>query len=197
MFLKHFKMDVARWIVPQQVADLSEVTLMRTLKLLWTYLPLQAMLWFRIAALCKRHRIPLAGVIQRMLFIVYGLEIVAGADIGGGLYIAHPVGTVISPEKLGDNCSIIANVTIGMRNEWKFPRIGNNVFIGAGARVLGGIEIGDGAIIGANAVVIHDAPAGATLVGIPARVIRLGGQPVKDAAGMQEKAAAVQVSELV
>lgn len=66
---------------------------------------------------------------------------------------------------------MIHNVTVGMRNEWAFPEIGDDVFIGAGARVLGGIVVGDGARIGANAVVIQDVPAGATVVGIPARVI--------------------------
>ena len=59
-----------------------------------------------------------------------------------------------------------------MRNEWKFPVIGDEVFIGAGARVLGDIQIGDGAKIGANAVVIRDVPANATAVGIPAKVIQ-------------------------
>lgn len=75
------------------------------------------------------------------------------------------------PKRIGRNCSVIANVTIGMRNEWVFPEIGNDVFIGAGARVLGGITLGDQAVIGANAVVIHDVPAGATAVGIPAKVV--------------------------
>jgi serine O-acetyltransferase len=62
-----------------------------------------------------------------------------------------------------------------MRNEQEFPTIGDGVFIGAGARVLGGISIGDGAVIGANAVVTNDIPAGATAVGIPARVSRING----------------------
>jgi serine O-acetyltransferase len=79
---------------------------------------------------------------------------------------------------MGRNCSIIAAVTIGMRNSWDFPEIGNEVFIGAGARVLGAIRIGDGAVIGANAVVISDLPAGATAVGIPARITRINGLPV-------------------
>jgi serine O-acetyltransferase len=72
---------------------------------------------------------------------------------------------------MGRNCSIIAAVTIGMRNEWTFPEIGDHVFIGAGARVLGGITIGDHAVIGANAVVIHNVAEKMTVVGIPARAI--------------------------
>ncbi len=183
--LKLFKHDVQRWIVPQQVADPSQVTYLTTLKLLWRYMPLRAMLWFRFGSWCKSKRVPLIpGLVQRYLYRYFGLEIVVGANIGGGLYIAHPIGTVVAPEEMGENCSIIANVTIGMRNEWAFPRIGHNVFIGAGARVLGNILVGNNAVIGANAVVIKDVPDGATAVGVPAKVIRLpqpsenGKQPV-------------------
>ena len=78
---------------------------------------------------------------------------------------------MIAVERIGRNCSIIAAVTLGLRNDHTFPSIGDDVFIGAGARVLGGIRIGDGARIGANAVVINDVPAGATAVGVPARVL--------------------------
>jgi len=167
-----FKKDIQRWIEPGQVADPSRVTFVTTLKLLYQHLPLQAMLLFRLGSWFKQKRIPLLpGFIQRTIAILYGLEILIGAKIGGGLYIPHPFGTVIVPHSMGENCSVIGNVTIGMRNKWEFPRIGNQVFIGAGARVLGGIEIGDGASIGANAVVIEDVPPGVTVVGIPARVV--------------------------
>lgn len=172
--LELFRQDVRRWIVPQQVADLSLVTFTTTLKLLWSHMPLRAMLLFRMGSWCKQKGIPiLPGLIQRTILLLYGLEISTSQEIGGGLYIAHPVGTVISVEKMGKNVSIIANVTIGMRNEWAFPCIEDNVTIGAGARVLGHIRIGEGAVIGANAVVIDDVPCGATMVGIPARDVRI------------------------
>lgn len=142
--------------------------------------PLRAMLWFRFGSWCKQRGIPfLPGYVQRRLYRRYGLEIVVGADIGGGLYIAHPIGTVVAPQRIGRNCTIVAAVTIGMRNEWEFPAIGDDVFIGAGARVLGGITIGDRARIGANAVVTRDVPAGATVVGIPARVVKIDGIPAE------------------
>jgi len=172
--LKLFKQDAQRWVIPQQVADPSAVTLMTTLKFLFRHMPLRAMFWFRFGSWCKQKSIPfLPGFFQRLIYKQYGLEISVGGDIGGGLYIAHPIGCVLMVNRMGTNCSIIAGITLGMRNEYAFPTIGDDVFIGAGARVLGGIQVGDGAVIGANAVVIKDVPAQATVVGIPARVVRI------------------------
>lgn len=174
-----FRQDLRCWVVPGQVADDAALTSFTVLRLFWQYMPVRAIALFRLACWFKQHRLPLfPGLLQRFIYRWYGLEIPSGADIGGGLYIAHPIGTVIMPKRIGRNCSVIAAVTIGMRNEWTFPEIGDNVFIGAGARVLGGIRIGNDVTIGANAVVIHDVPDGATVVGIPARVIRIYGEPV-------------------
>ena len=167
---KQFEQDVLRWVTPGQVADPSVLTLRLTLRLLRKHLPLRAMAWYRLACWCKTRRIPfLYMALLRWVFFRFGLEI--WGDIEGGLYIAHPVGTVIAAQRIGRNCSVVAAVTIGMRNEHAFPVIGENVFIGAGARVLGDIRVGDNARIGANAVVIHDVAYGATVVGVPARPI--------------------------
>ncbi|HEX5478159.1 MAG TPA: DapH/DapD/GlmU-related protein [Dehalococcoidia bacterium] len=167
-----FRQDAQRWVVPGEVAPSSDLTLRRILAMLYRHVSLRAMLWFRLGNWCQRRGIPgLPGIIQRHLYHRYGLDIVIGSAIAGGLYIAHPSGTVIAVDYIGSNCSIIASVTLGLRNERAFPTIGDDVFIGAGARVLGGVAVGDGARIGANAVVIHDVPAGATAVGIPARVV--------------------------
>lgn len=172
-----FRRDAQRWLAIEPGSDPSKITVVTILRLLWRHMPLRAMFWFRLGSWFKWKRIPLLpGVIQRCLYRFFGLEIIVGAQIGGGLYIAHPIGTVIAAEKIGEDCSIIASVTIGMRNEWAFPKIGNNVFIGAGARVLGDIHIGDNVVVGANAVVIKDVPNGATVVGIPAKVVRLAEQ---------------------
>ena len=177
-----FKQDVRRWIKPSQIDNETPLSKGLLLKLLFRHMPLRAMAWFRFGSWCKKKGIPfLPGFTQRHLYSSHGLEILVGADIGGGLYIAHPVGVVVSPKRIGRNCSIIAAVTIGMRNTWDFPEIGDEVFIGAGARVLGKITIGDGAVIGANAVVMNDLPAGATAVGIPAQIIRIKGVPVPPA----------------
>jgi serine O-acetyltransferase len=168
-----FIQDARRWVVQGQINHSANITLRTLLVLLYRYMPLRAMAWFRFVCWCKHKSIPFfPGFTQRLIYRRYGLEIVVGADIAGGLYIAHPIGTVIAVKRMGQNCSVIAAVTIGMRNEWEFPDIGDAVFIGAGARVLGGITIGNNAVIGANAVVITDIPAGTTAVGIPAKVIR-------------------------
>ncbi len=169
-----FKQDARRWIEPGQINAQAPLPILTILKLLYNCMSLRAMAWFRFGSWCKQNHIPFfSGFSQRWIYQHYGLEIVVGADIGGGLYIAHPIGTVIAPKRMGRNCSVIAAVTIGMRNKWAFPVIGDEVFIGAGARVLGEICIGDKAVIGANAVVINDIPAGATAVGIPARITRI------------------------
>ena len=107
----------------------------------------------------------------RFWTVVTGAEIPLNAQIGGGLLIPHPNGIVIhSGAVIGPNCLIFQQVTIGS-GKGGLPTIGGHVDIGAGAKVLGGIIIGDHARIGANAVVITDVPAGATAVGIPARII--------------------------
>lgn len=165
------KEDACRWIHPGQVYPVSALQPRMVERLLFQHAALRAVAWYRVGHWCKQNKVRAAGLIQRMVMRRYGLEIVVHAPIGGGLYIPHPVGTVVSPSRMGKNCSIIASVTIGMRNEWAFPSFGDHVFIGAGARVLGGITVGDNAVIGANAVVIHDVAAGATVVGIPARPI--------------------------
>ena len=143
------------------------------LRLLWTHVGLRATSWYRLSHAAHRRHIPLLpGMIARMNVRRYGLDIVSSVPIGPGLYIPHPVGTVVMAVSLGSRCHLISAVTIGMRTVQAFPRIGDNVTISAGARVLGDIYVGDGATIGANAVVITNAPDGATMVGAPARPTR-------------------------
>lgn len=141
-------------------------------RLWWGYLGVRATLLYRLSAEAHRLRIPLLpGMLMRYNLRHYGLDIVPSVPIGPGLYIPHPVGTVIMARALGRNCQIISGVTIGMRDRHEFPVIGDDVFLGAGARVLGGIHVGNGAQIGANAVVLRDVPADATAVGVPARIL--------------------------
>jgi serine O-acetyltransferase len=101
--------------------------------------------------------------------------------LGGGLLIPHPNGIVIHPEvELGPNCLVFQQVTIGTRDGSGVPRIEGHVDIGAGAKIIGALTIGRHATIGANAVVLEDVPAGATAVGIPARIVGGGSHTDKD-----------------
>ena len=140
--------------------------------LLWRHQALWAVGVYRLASWCHNHRIRLLpGLLERFNRVCFGTEISPAIPIGPGLYIPHPSGTVIMADRIGANATFIHAVTVGMRTEWVFPTLGDGVFIGAGARILGGIRLGDDCTIGANAVVIDDVPAGATAVGVPARVI--------------------------
>lgn len=143
-----------------------------SLKLIWNYSGLRATLLYRFSHAIWRKRIPaLPGILGRMNLTLHGFDVPPSVPIGPGLYIPHPVGTVIMAKSIGANVSIISGVTIGMREKPLFPIINDNVFIGAGARILGDITIGSGANIGANAVVLNNVPTSATAVGVPARII--------------------------
>jgi serine O-acetyltransferase len=108
---------------------------------------------------------------HRFWSVMTGADIPLSCDIGGGLLIPHPNGIVIHPgARIGVNCLIFQQVTIGSGNGVGVPEIAGHVDIGAGAKVLGAVRIGAHAKIGANAVVVADVPCGATAVGIPARL---------------------------
>lgn len=167
-----FVSDACRWVRPEEVADRGEVSLAVVAKLLYRHPPLRAMAWFRLGTLAHERGVPaLPNHLQRRILRLYGLELVPGADVGGGLYIAHPVGCTLVAESIGANVSIMGAITFGRREEPRWPVIGDDAFIGAGARILGAVTIGDAAVVGANAVVLDDVPAGAVAVGVPARVI--------------------------
>jgi serine O-acetyltransferase len=103
---------------------------------------------------------------HRFWSAITGADIPLTCQIGGGLLIPHPNGIVIHPDaKIGLNCLIFQQVTIGTRDGPGLPRIGDHVDIGAGAKILGPVEIGTGARIGANAVIIKDVESGAVAVG--------------------------------
>lgn len=113
--------------------------------------------------------------VLRHLFwsMVTGADIPLNCRIGGGMAMPHPNGIVVHPRAvIGPNCMLFQQVTIGTTRSEAVPTIGGHVDIGAGAKVLGGVRIGDHACIGANAVVVHDVPEGATAVGVPARILR-------------------------
>ena len=105
-----------------------------------------------------------------------GIEIHPGAKIGRCVFIDHGMGVVIGETaEIGDGCTIYQGVTLGgttlYRGVKRHPTLGSGVVVGAGAKVLGGFTVGDGARIGSNAVVVKEVPAGATVVGIPGRIV--------------------------
>jgi serine O-acetyltransferase len=109
---------------------------------------------------------------HRFWSAVTGADIPLGCRIGGGLLLPHPNGVVIHPDaRIGPNCLIFQQVTVGAGSTPGLPVLGGHVDIGAGAKLLGGIAVGEHARIGANAVVLYDVPARRTAVGIPARLL--------------------------
>ncbi len=105
--------------------------------------------------------------------VVTASDIDPAVKMGNGLHLPHPTGIVIHRDVvIGPDCMIMQHVTIGQTADPRVPVIGANVYIGAGAKILGPVYIGDGTRIGANAVVLDDLPAHCTAVGIPARVVR-------------------------
>lgn len=135
-----------------------------------------AMLMHRFAHLLWGIRLRwLARFISHLARWLTGIEIHPGATIGDRFFIDHGMGVVIGETaKIGDDCTLYHGVTLG-GTSWnrgkRHPTLGNKVVVGAGAKILGPIVIGDGAQIGSNAVVVKAVPPGATAVGIPARII--------------------------
>ncbi|HAC63041.1 MAG TPA: serine acetyltransferase [Cyanothece sp. UBA12306] len=103
----------------------------------------------------------------------------SSCNIGSGLFIQHGFSTIIMAD-LGDNCWVNQQVTIGYKDKTGRPKIGNNVRITAGAKVIGNIKIGDNVTIGANAVVTKDVPDNCVVVGIPAYIIKRDGVKVRE-----------------
>ena len=124
---------------------------------------------------------PLAKLFSLLNFLLFGIEMAARCEVGPGLCFAHTYGIVIGARSIGSNALIYHEVTLGAKEmdvaytPEKRPLVGDNVVIGAGAKVLGGVTIGDNSVIGANAVVTHDIPANSVAGGIPARVIKQRG----------------------
>jgi serine O-acetyltransferase len=147
-----------------------------TWEVLTCYPGVHAILVHRFAHWLWRHRIRWpARFVSHLGRFLTGIEIHPGATLGRRLFIDHGMGVVIGETaEVGDDCTLYHGVTLG-GTTWKrgkrHPSLGNGVVIGAGAKLLGPINVGDRARIGSNAVVVKDVPAGATAVGIPARII--------------------------
>ncbi|MFA4854602.1 MAG: serine O-acetyltransferase EpsC [Candidatus Omnitrophota bacterium] len=151
------------------------------LEVLLLYQGLHALISFRLAhALYKMRLFFLARFLSQATRFLTGIEIHPGAKIGKRFFVDHGMGVVIGETSIvGDDVLLYQGATLGGTGIVKgkrHPTIGNNVVIGAGAKVLGNITIGDNAYIGANAVVIKDVPPNSTVVGVPGRITRQDGK---------------------
>ena len=146
-------------------------------EVLTCYPGLHAVVLHRLAHTCWNWGFKWLGrFISHLGRFFTGIEIHPGAVIGERVFFDHAMGTVVGETAvIGDGCTIYQGVTLGGTSLYKgskrHPTLGRDVVVSAGAKVLGGFEVGDGAKIGSNAVVIKPVPAGATAVGIPARII--------------------------
>lgn len=154
-------------------------------EVLLLYPGLHALVAHRMAhALYKKGHLFAARAISQTARNITGIEIHPGAQIGKGLFIDHGCAVVIGETTvIGDNCTIYQGATLGGTGKHvgkRHPTIGNNVMIGAGAKVLGPVTIGDNSKVAAGAVVLKDIPENSTAVGIPARVVRGKTEPPKE-----------------
>ena len=147
-----------------------------TLEVLLTYPGLHAVWAHRLAHRLWRWRLKLlARLLAQLTRWLTGIEIHPGATIGNRFFIDHGMGVVIGETaEIGDGCTLYHGVTLG-GTTWekakRHPTLGKNVVVGAGAKILGPITIGDNARVGSNSVVVKDVPAEATVVGIPGRIV--------------------------
>ena len=160
-------------------------------EVLTCYPGLHALILHRRAHWCWRHGFKWLGrFISHIARGLTGIEIHPGAQIAGCVFIDHGMGVVIGETaEIGSGCTIYHGVTLGGTSLYKgakrHPTLGRNVVVGAGAQVLGGFEVGDGAKIGSNAVVTKPVPAGATAVGNPARIIQAEADVKREQAASQ------------
>ena len=144
-----------------------------------------ALLFHRISHWFWNHSLKLlARVLSTISRFLTGIEIHPGAQFGKRVFIDHGMGVVIGETaEIGDNCTIYQGVTLGGTGKdqgKRHPTLGNNVMVGAGAKILGPFKVGDNAKIAANAVVLKEVPPNSTAVGVPARIVKQNGKRTLD-----------------
>ncbi len=163
-----------------------------TLEVLTAYPGLHALMLHRVShCLWRWHLKWVARMLSQLTRWLTGIEIHPGAKIGRRFFIDHGMGVVIGETaEIGDDCTLYHGVTLGgttWQKEKRHPTLGNNVVVGAGAKILGPIHVGDNTRIGSNSVVVKDVPADATVVGIPGHIVL---PPKSDAKSRQREAIA-------
>jgi serine O-acetyltransferase len=155
------------------------------LEVLTCYPGLHATWLHRIAhGLWQRNHLTLARLVSHLNRFFTGIEIHPGARIGRRFFIDHGSGVVIGETaEIGDDVLMYQGAVLGgtsSEHTKRHPTVGNGVVIGANAVVLGNITVGDGAKVGSGSVVVEPVPAGATVVGVPGRIVRINGRPLED-----------------
>jgi len=167
------KLDLQRWssILLDKKPDTTCNIIYSFIELMTYYPEYRSLFYYRLKAIGK--------ILSPLCPAMPTLYIYA-KDVAPGLFFQHAFSTIVAANKIGTNCWINQQVTIGYSNDTDCPTIGNNVIISAGAKVIGNITIGDNVRIGANAVVIKDVPENCTVVGIPAYIVRRNGVKTKE-----------------
>ena len=178
MFFKILRLDIA-------AAKRNDPAARNKFEIWLTYSGVHALSWHRWAnRLYKMHLKLLARITSQVCKFFTGIEIHPAAKIAAGVFIDHGQGVVIGETaEVGTGTVIYQGCTLGGTGKQtgkRHPTVGENCVISAGAKVLGAIHIGDGAKIGAGAVVLKDVPAKATVVGVPARVVKIDGRKAEE-----------------
>lgn len=148
-------------------------------EIIFCYPGYHALLFYRLSHWLWTHGLKFAGrLVSHVGRLLTGIEIHPGAIIGSGFFIDHGMGVVIGETAvIGNNCTLYHGVTLGgtsWAKEKRHPTLGDNVVVGAGAKILGPFKVGDNSKVGSNSVVVKEVPPNATVVGIPGRVVISG-----------------------
>jgi serine O-acetyltransferase len=174
--------DVTRWLQIKKPERLENSLLDNISWLLEAYPEFRNVFYFRLGRftnVASRLAFDLAKILYKPIstFVFSDLS-----SVGPGFFVEYGFVTLIGAQRIGRNCWINPGVTIGYKTglEKSLSIIGDNVYIGAGAKILGSVTIGDNVVIGANAVVTHDVPPNCMVAGVPARIIKRDGQKVSE-----------------
>jgi serine O-acetyltransferase len=168
--------DLRRWYLILRNKSVNKNNFIYAFIDIMTFFPAyRNLFYYRLKSFCKAlpHLLKFLCRPMSTLFITSGI-------IGEGLFLQHCFCTIIAAKKIGINCWINQQVTIGYSNEIDCPTIGNNVIINAGAKIIGNVTIGDNSKVGANAVVVKNVPPDCTVVGVPAYIVRRNGIKVRE-----------------
>ena len=156
------------------------------LEVILTYAGFHALLAYRFAHWLRNKGLPfIPRVISQLARWLTGIEIHPAATIGTGFFIDHGMGVVIGETaEIGHHVTLFQGVTLGGTGKERgkrHPTLGNHVVVGAGAKILGGIKVGDNVKVGANSVVLKSVPPNSTVTGVPARVVKMEGERLPEA----------------